>query len=108
MAKKVDQRGMPLKTYDSHKRVASTSFAAVLLIIVGVFHLLQGFGALLSDADFTTSKGYALGSDGSKWGWAHLALGVAAIALGLDLPLDPLDDALEDAAHRSARRAAGV
>jgi hypothetical protein len=85
MAKKVDQRGMPLKTYDSHKRVASTSFAAVLLIIVGVFHLLQGFGALLSDADFTTSKGYALGSDGSKWGWAHLALGVAAIAAGVAL-----------------------
>ena len=58
MAKKVDQRGMPLKTYDSHKRVASTSFAAVLLIIVGVFHLLQGFGALLSDADFTTFDPY--------------------------------------------------
>ena len=85
MAKKVDSRGMPLKTYDSHRRVASTSFAAVLLIIVGVFHLLQGFGALLSDADFTTSKGYSLGSDGSKWGWAHLALGVAAIAAGVAL-----------------------
>ena len=85
MAKKVDQRGMPLKTYDSHKRVASTSFAAVLLIIVGVFHLLQGFGALLSDADFTTAKGYFLGSDGSKWGWAQLILGVAALAAGFAL-----------------------
>jgi lipid II isoglutaminyl synthase (glutamine-hydrolysing) len=33
---------------------------------------------------------------------------LTATALGLDLPLAPLDDALEDAAHGSARRAAGV
>jgi hypothetical protein len=31
-----------------------------------------------------------------------------AIALGLDRPLEPLDDRLEDAAHAQARRAAGV
>jgi lipid II isoglutaminyl synthase (glutamine-hydrolysing) len=31
-----------------------------------------------------------------------------ATALGLDAPLAPLDDAFEDAAHASARRAAGV
>src|SRR5690349_1937170 len=31
-----------------------------------------------------------------------------ATSLGLDEPLAPLDDALEDAAHASARRAAGV
>ena len=29
-------------------------------------------------------------------------------ALGLDAPLDPLDDRLEDAAHAGARRAAGL
>jgi hypothetical protein len=85
MSKKVDSRGMPTKTYDTHRRVASTSFAAVLLIVVGFFHLVQGFGALFSDGDFTTAKGYFLGSDGSKWGWAHLALGVAAIAAGIAL-----------------------
>ena len=28
---------------------------------------------------------YALGSDGSKWGWAHLALGVAAVVAGAAL-----------------------
>ena len=85
MSKKVDSRGMPTRTYDSHRRVASTSFAAVLLMVVGVFHLLQGFGALFSDGGFTTAKGYFLGTDGSKWGWAQLALGVAAIAAGAAL-----------------------
>jgi CobQ-like glutamine amidotransferase family enzyme len=33
---------------------------------------------------------------------------IVAQALGLDAPLAPLDDRLEDAAHLSARRAAGV
>jgi hypothetical protein len=85
MSPKVDSRGMPLKTYNTHRRVASTSFAAVLLVVVGLFHIVQGLGALLSDEGFTTAKGYFLGSDGSTWGWAHLALGVAAVAAGVAL-----------------------
>ena len=85
MSKKVDSRGRPTRTYDTHRRVASTSFAAVLLIVVGVLHLLQGLGALLSEGGYTTAKGYFLGTDGSKWGWAHLALGVAAVAAGVAL-----------------------
>ena len=85
MAKKVDSRGRPTRTYDTHRRVASTSFAAVLLIVVGVLHLVQGLGALLSEGGYTTAKGYFLGTDGSKWGWAHLALGVAAVAAGVAL-----------------------
>jgi hypothetical protein len=84
-AKKVDSRGRPLRTYDSHRRAASTSFVAVLLIIVGAFHIVQALGAVFSDGDFTTAKGYFLGDDGSTWGWANLALGVAAIAAGVAL-----------------------
>ena len=85
MSKKVDSRGMPTRTYDTHRRVASTTFAAILLIVVGLFHLVQGFAAIFSDGGFTTAKGYFLGSDGSKWGWAHLLLGVAAVAAGVAL-----------------------
>ena len=85
MSKKVDSRGMPTRTYNTHRRTASTSFAAVLLIIVGALHIVQGLSALLSDGDYTTAKGYFLGSDGSKWGWAHLALGIAAVAAGVAL-----------------------
>ena len=85
MSKKVDSRGMPTRTYNTHRRTASTSFAAVLLIVVGALHIVQGLSALLSDGDYTTAKGYFLGSDGSKWGWAHLALGIAAVAAGAAL-----------------------
>ena len=85
MSKKVDSRGMPTRSYNTHRRTASTSFAAVLLIVVGALHIVQGLSALLSDGDYTTAKGYFLGSDGSKWGWAHLALGIAAVAAGAAL-----------------------
>jgi len=85
MNPKVDSRGRPTRSYTTHRRVASTSFAAVLLIVVGLFHFVQGFGALLSDDGFTTAKGYFLGEDGGRWGWAHLALGVAAVAAGVAL-----------------------
>lgn len=82
---RVDSRGMPLHPTNTHRRVASTSFAAVLLIVIGFFHGIQGLGALLSDDGFTTAKGYFLGADGTKWGWVHLALGVAALAAGVAL-----------------------
>lgn len=82
---RVDSRGMPLRAYNTHRRVASTSFASVLLIIIGVFHGVQGLAALLSDEGFTTARGYFLGADGTKWGWVHLALGVAAVAAGVAL-----------------------
>jgi CobQ-like glutamine amidotransferase family enzyme len=39
---------------------------------------------------------------------AWLADWLTQTALGLRTPLEPLDDALEDAAHASARRAAGI
>ncbi len=39
---------------------------------------------------------------------AWLADWLVRTALGLDEPLAPLDDRLEDAAHASARRAAGL
>jgi hypothetical protein len=82
---RVDSRGMPLRPTNTHRRVASTSFASVLLIVVGVFQSVQGLAALLSDDGFTTAKGYFLGEDGTKWGWVHLALGVAALAAGVAL-----------------------
>ncbi|HSF97152.1 MAG TPA: hypothetical protein VLA55_00565 [Ornithinibacter sp.] len=82
---RVDSRGMPLHPSNTHRRVASTSFASVLLIVVGFFHGIQGVAALLSDDGFTTARGYFLGEDGSSWGWAHLALGVLALAAGVAL-----------------------
>ena len=82
-SRKLDARGMPLHPHDPARRARATSFAAVLVLIVGVFHVVQGLAALLGDAYFESPKGYFVSSDMvSTWAWAHLLLGIAAVAAG--------------------------
>ena len=60
----------------------TASFAGVLLIVTGLFDMLQGLAAV-ADPDF-----YAAGSDYlyrinvSAWGWIHLILGVLSVVVG--------------------------
>ena len=83
---RLDSRGLPQKTSTSEFRARSVSFAAVLLIIVGVFHAVQGLTAVLSDDYLASPKGYFLGTDTiSTWGWGHLLLGIAAAVGGWGL-----------------------
>ncbi len=81
--RELDSRGMPANASGAVQRTQSTSFAAVLLLVVGVFHVTQGLSSLLSEDFFESPKGYFLGSDMvTTWGWAHLLLGVVAVAAG--------------------------
>lgn len=81
-SRKLNPRGMPDEG-NAARRTQSTSFAAMLLLVVGLFHVAQGLSALLSDGFVESPKGYFLGSDMvTTWGWAHLLLGVAAAAAG--------------------------
>lgn len=85
-SRKLDSRGMPRHPNRKARRAQSTSVAAVLLVIAGVFHLVQGLTALLGDDYFAAPRGYFLGSDMvTTWGWVHLLVGVAAVAAGLAL-----------------------
>ena len=85
-SRNLDSRGMPKHPSRRARRGQSTSLAAVLLIIAGVLHVVQGLTALLSDGFLESPKGYLVGSDMvTTWGWAHLLLGVAALAAGFAL-----------------------
>ena len=66
----------------------------------------DGFEGVRGGAHGTVVGTYLHGPLLPKNAW--FADWLIATALGLDEPLAPLDDALEDAAHASARRAAGV
>jgi hypothetical protein len=61
-------------------------FAAVLLVLIGVFAVMQGLTALLNE-DFyaVTRRGLVVGADYEVWGWLHLALGVGAVLTGWGL-----------------------
>lgn len=59
-----------------------TLFAGVMLFTMGIFEFLQGVSALLSDDVFDSAPGYALALDLTTWGWIHIGVAVAAMAVG--------------------------
>ncbi|MFF6997315.1 hypothetical protein ACFY93_20480 [Streptomyces sp. NPDC008313] len=62
-----------------------TTFGAVMLMIVGVLDLLRGISAILKDDVFLATRNYVYEFDLTGWGWIHLALGVAAVIIGMGL-----------------------
>ncbi|MGY1633400.1 hypothetical protein ACI784_16995 [Geodermatophilus sp. SYSU D01186] len=62
---------------------AWVTFAAVLLVLIGLFSVMEGVTALLND-DFYLVRSTALvvTADYALWGWLHVILGIAAIVVG--------------------------
>lgn len=52
--------------------VGWTAFAAYMLILIGVFHAIAGFAAILKDGFYAVSANYAFKLDSTSWGWIHL------------------------------------
>jgi hypothetical protein len=61
------------------------AFSGVMLVMVGLFHAIQGFVALLSDDFYVTTPEYIFRLDFTTWGWIHLLLGLLVIAAGAGL-----------------------
>jgi hypothetical protein len=51
-------------------------FAAVMLVIIGVFSFVQGLAALLDDDFFSAVEVYAYDINTTAWGWTHLITGL--------------------------------
>jgi|SRR3954454_13923350 hypothetical protein len=60
-----------------------TTFAGVLLAIVGCFQVLNGIAALLNDKIYVTTPDYVYSFDLTGWGWVHLLLGAAVGLVGV-------------------------
>lgn len=66
--------------------VGWTTFAGVMMTILGVFHGIAGLTALFNDEYFVVgSSGLVLELDYTAWGWAHLALGALLVGAGMSL-----------------------
>ena len=58
-------------------------FAGVMMIVLGLFHLFQGFIALVNDDFYAVGKdGLAIHLDYTAWGWTHLVLGTVVFVAG--------------------------
>lgn len=58
------------------------AFAGVILVMVGLFHAIQGLVALLSDNFYAVAGDYVFRFDLTTWGWIHLLIAVAAMVVG--------------------------
>ena len=58
-------------------------FAAIMMILVGAFQLIDGLIALFNDELYVVRpNGLVINVDYTAWGWTHLLLGVLLIAAG--------------------------
>ena len=46
------------------------------MILVGVFHVIDGLVALLDNGFYVVTRAYTFQFDTTSWGWIHLILGV--------------------------------
>jgi hypothetical protein len=63
--------------------VGVSTFAGILMILVGFFQAIAGFSALLEDKVYVIGQEYIFSFDATTWGWIHLLLGVILILAGL-------------------------
>jgi hypothetical protein len=67
------------------ENAGAVAFAGVLLIMVGLFHALQGLVALLSDDIYLRGENYVFHFSFTTWGWIHLLLGLLTAGAGAGL-----------------------
>jgi hypothetical protein len=61
--------------------VGGTVFAGVIMFMVGAFHAIAGFVAILDDQFYVVARNYTYSLDLMGWGWIHLIVGVL-VAIG--------------------------
>jgi hypothetical protein len=61
------------------------TFARVLMVVAGAWHVLVGFAAVQKDTVFVSAQSYTYAVDLTTSGWIHILLGVAFGATGLAL-----------------------
>jgi hypothetical protein len=53
-------------------------FAAIMLMMVGVFQVISGIVAIFENEFYVTTRNYVFQFDVTAWGWIHLLFGLVA------------------------------
>ena len=71
---------------DASGWVGWTLFAAVIMLLVGAFHVIQGLVALFKDDYYAVApSGLILNVSYTSWGWIHIVGGLVVVAAGVAL-----------------------
>lgn len=65
--------------------VGFTMFAAVMMLIIGVFQAIAGLVAIVNDTFFVVGEKWVFQFDVTTWGWIHLILGIVVLVAGFGL-----------------------
>jgi hypothetical protein len=65
--------------------IGGITFAATIMIILGVFHAITGLAALFENEFYVVTRNYVFDLDVTAWGWIHLLLGILVAGTGLAL-----------------------
>jgi hypothetical protein len=60
-------------------------FAAIMMIIVGIWQALQGLIAIFENEFYVATRNYLFEFDATAWGWIHLLIGLLVALAGWGL-----------------------
>ena len=64
-----------------------TVFAGVMMIVGGGFQAFEALAAIVNDKYLVVLPNYVYAFDLTVWGWIHLLIGLALVAIGISLLL---------------------
>ncbi|MEV0990362.1 hypothetical protein [Streptomyces sp. NPDC049949] len=59
-----------------------TMFAGVVMVVTGVFAIIEGIVAIANDEVYQRIGAYTFKFDLTTWGWIHLIVGILVVAAG--------------------------
>ena len=65
--------------------VGGITFAATIMVLIGVFQAIAGLVAIFDDDFYVVTANYTFDLDTSAWGWIHLLIGIALVVTGWGL-----------------------
>jgi hypothetical protein len=67
--------------------LGTSAFAGTMLVVVGLFQLLQGLAAVAENEIYVSGPRYVYELDLSAWGWIHIVVGAVAVATAVGILL---------------------
>jgi hypothetical protein len=65
--------------------IGGVTFAGTMMILIGIFQVLNGIVAIANDDFFVVTRNYTFDLDVTAWGWFHLLLGILVVLSGFYL-----------------------
>ena len=60
-------------------------FAAVMLMLIGLFHAIAGIVGIVEDQFYVVGQEWVFQFDATTWGWIHLLLGIVVFIAGIGI-----------------------